>query len=508
MINRRIYWLIALAISYGSITSCSKDMTQEIAELNLDRALSPTGVLAQVVNRTSVRLQWNKMHNADHYVVEIFDNPSFTGEAAMRLDDVQYTQLPLTVPGLNGETAYTVRIQAIGSTAPSKWSMATFTTDTEQILQTIDPDKVTSSSVVLNWPATVMATSIVITPGNIERPVSAEEVRAGEALIAGLQSNVTYTARLVNGNRTRGTITFTTLLGDNVTMVDPSQNLASIIASAKDGDILALQPGTYAIDNDLTVDKSITIQGLRTADRPILRGVAFKLSKSVGFTLKDLVLDGTGGSGNQTIVYTDDATYEAFVMEGCDVKNYVKGLYHINKKTRIRSTTFKNNLIHEIECNGGDLIDYRTGLSDVFIFEDNTVYNSALARDIFRMDAGGSTEFPQVKSLITITNNTFYNLANGSKRLLYIRLTNHEISFTKNIIANSQCIYTNNNSLQVKEFSRNNYFNTPNITGTMPVTESGATTLDPQFAAPASGNFTVNNLDLKLNGIGASRWRQ
>ncbi|WP_052072370.1 DUF4957 domain-containing protein [Sphingobacterium deserti] len=482
-------------------------MTQEVAELNLDRALSPTGVLAQVVNRTSVRLQWNKMHNADSYVVEIFDNPTFTGEAAMRIDDVQYAQLPLIVPGLNGETAYTVRIQAIGSNAPSKFSTATFTTDTEQILQAIDPDKLTSSSVVLNWPATVMATSIVISPGNIERPVTAEEVRAGEAMIGGLQSNVTYTARLVNGNRTRGTMTFTTLLGDNVTMVDPGQNLADVIAAAKDGDLLALEPGTYVINSDLTVDKNITIQGFRTADKPILRGAAFKLSKGIGFELKDLVLDGTGGSGNQTIVYNDDTKYEAFLMEGCEVKNYVKGLYHVNKKTRIRSTIFKNNLIHQIECNGGDLIDYRTGLSDVFVFEDNTVYNSALARDVFRMDAGGSTEFPGVKSLITIANNTFYNIANGSKRILYIRLTNHEVSFTKNIIANSQSIYTNNANLQIKEFSRNNYFNTPNINGTMPVTESAGTNLDPQFADPASGNFTVNNLDLKLNGIGASRWR-
>jgi hypothetical protein len=127
------------------------------------------------------------------------------------------------------------------------------------------------------------------------------------------------------------------------------------------------------------------------------------------------------------------------------------------------------------------------------------------------MDVGGSNNFSEIKSIITITNNTFNNVSSGSngRRMLYIRLASHEITFNKNIIANSLGIYTNQSATTVVELKNNNYFNAPNylITGSVKdIPANDYTEHNPGFADPANGNFTVSNSTLSSERIGDPRW--
>src|SRR5690606_27211845 len=245
-------------------------------------------------------------------------------------------------------------------------------------------------------------------------------------------------------------------------------------------------------NDNIGIDKTITLQGYRPNDKPVIQGAIVRISKNAGLTLKDLILDATGGASDQTIVYEDDDLvnpYGDFLMQDCEVKNYVKGIFYVNKKARIPSAIFRNNIIHDIECDGGDFIDFRSGIADVFEFVDNTVYNSAAPRDLFQMDSGGSSNFSTVKSKITITQNTFYNTTNNSgKRYLYIRLANNSISFTKNLIVESEGYYTNQSATTITTLSGNNYHNAPNFTAS---TQSNAqndggnyTSLNPEFTDP------------------------
>src|SRR5690606_7870652 len=95
----------------------------------------------------------------------------------------------------------------------------------------------------------------------------------------------------------------------------------------------------------------------------------------------------------------------------------------------------------------------------------NTVYNSVLARDLFRMDGGGSTNFPGITSAITIRTNTFNNVSIGASNMfLYIRLASHTIDFSKNIVANSGGLHTNQPLTTITTMSNNNYFAAPNFT--------------------------------------------
>lgn len=508
-------------------SGCKDGMISEITTLNVNRAFSPTNLTAIVVNRTGVRLNWTVKSDIKAYSIELFDNDStqaFAGTPAVVVDSIKADQVPYTVTGLDGATNYSVRVKAIGNGVDdSKYIGTTFRTDDEQIFLPVDPAKLTATSVTLNWPAGQQATSIVINPGNITHTVTSAEITAGEAVITGLTSETAYTAVMYKNTKIRGTATFTTAIDLNGAIaVYPGDNLDSLITNAAGGETFAVFPGVYNIDADVTVSKSITIQGFRPSDKPIINGMVLRIkSTTASLAIKNVVLDGTGSSGNQTIVYNDDSTtpYGDLTVENCEIKNYSKGIHYVSKMALINNTIFRGNLIHDIDCSGGDFIDYRKGLSKNFLFENNSVYNvaslSSGARDLFRMDAGGSTNFPGITSIITIRSNTFYNASNSSstsyRKLLYVRLASNEIHFNKNIIVNTNAYFTNSTATNVVEIMKNNYFDTINLpsSSTSKFNDTGSfTTLDPMFTDVSTGDFTVGNLDLKAAGVGDPRWIQ
>ncbi|WP_460685929.1 DUF4957 domain-containing protein [Niabella aquatica] len=509
---------ILCLIGIGAVllfTGCNKSIEPEMTSLNLGRLLSPTGVSALVIDGNTASVSWNKVSKATAYQVEVYDNAGMTGTPVKTYPDISKDVLTYTITGLEGETDYYVRIKATGTeTDDSKWTTVTFKTRPEQIMKTVDLSEIKATEVILRWTPGANATRITLSPGNISHNVTPSEIAAGAATITGLAPETAYTATLFNGTKTRGYTTFSTPLDlGGAIQVNPGDDLTSILQNANSGDVFALMPGEYNTQ-DITITKSISIKGARPANKPVLKGTILRIVANAGLQLKDLVLDGTGSKdGNQAIIYDEDlnTAYAAFKMEDCMVRNYTKGLIYINKKTWIQSVLFKGNIIYDIECNGGDFIDFRNGLATVFDFTNNTVYNSALARDFFRMDAGGSTNFPAVKSIITINNNTFYKVSDGNnRRMLYIRLAAHEITFNKNILAATLGYYTNQGATTIKEMSKNNYFNAPNFTGS---TTSGAkndtgdyTQLDPGFTSPSTGNFTISNVNLKAAGIGDPRW--
>jgi len=507
---KRLTFILTLIIT---VSSCKDDILPEVTDLNANRLFSPVDLQAQIVNQTAVRLTWKAVDKAESYTIQFFanGNDDFSGEPVKTVSDITFDQVPYTVPGLDGETDYSVRVKAVGeSIADSKWINTVFKTDPEQIFQEVNPVELMATQVTLHWTAGETATEIILTPGNIVHTVTAEEITAGEATLTGLTSETAYTAKLMNGNKTRGTATFTTLidLGDAIA-VYPEDDLTTMLEAAQDGDIFALLPGEYHTQ-DIVISKSIAIKGAKPADRPVLAGTILRIIEGAGLELSNLVFDGTGSKdGNQALIYDMDlpaGTYGALNIENCSISNYNKGLMYVNKQSLIESVTFKGNTISNIIGDGGDGIDFRNGLAKTFTFINNTVYNSAKDRDFFRMDAGGSSNFPGQNSVITITNNTFNEVCSGSssRRILYIRLATHQITFSKNIVANMQGIYTNQSSTNIVAMSKNNYFNAPNLAENDSFGDF--TTLNPGFKDAANGDFTVSNDDLKFAGIGDPRW--
>lgn len=503
-----VLFILTIAIP----TSCSDDLT-EITKIDYDRVFSPTKLEATILNRTNVRLKWVNNTSAESYTIELFANDSltFTGSPVLTMEGVTTTEN--IIENLDGETRYSARVKAVSSkTADSKWTGVFFRTAAEHLLLPFQDGDIASTSVIFRWPAGQQVTEILLTPGNITHTVTPAEVAEGIAIIEGLTGETNYTAKIMNGEKVRATVSFTTLVDiGNATPVYPEDDLITILAAAKDGNAFALFPGTYGDMSKITISKNVEIKAVYPYDKPILKGYISMVDNSA-VLLQSIVLDGAGlTDGNQAIVFeTAGASYGDITIENCEIRNHAKGVYYLNVAALVESITINNTLIHHVECNGGDLFDSRTGAIKVLTISNSTIYNSALARDMVRYD-NASENFPGVESKIIIDRNTIYNVCNGSsRRLLYIRYTGHQTTFTNNIVASTEGIFSNQTATAVPAFSNNNYFQAP---GFLPggssssrfFDESGLQ-LDPEFENPGEGNFKVNNIDVNAKGMGDPRW--
>jgi hypothetical protein len=512
-------------------TAGCKDELVEITELEVSRLFSPTDIEAMIVNQTSIRLSWKPVKNAEHYKVEIFENavqdqeaslddlePTFDGELVRELTGVSIDDLPLTIPGFAGETFYSIRVKAFGEQIDeSKWTAIVTKTRPEQIFFPVALEDITNTGVTLRWPAGEPATKVVITPGDITRTLLGSEIQNGVVVIDGLDGETEYTAKLIYNDKTRGTAVFTTYIDiSNAIVVRPTDDIVSLLEAATANQRFAVMPGEYNVASSILIPATVEIIGALPYDRPVINGAVIRLNAGAGLRLKDLILDGTTSDGNQTVVYNEviaaGETYGDLLVEDCIIRHYTKGIVYGSNAVLVESVTYKGNIIHNVICDGGDFIDFRSGMPKKFDFINNTVYNSANNRDLFRLD-NAVTFSEDHHVVITIENNTFYNIISTegtTRRILYIRLASHEIHINRNIFVETLGSYSNQSATTVVEMSSNNYFNAPVLTDPeLTVYDSGNyTTYNPGFINPEAGNFKVTNEELILYEIGDPRWLQ
>lgn len=517
LIKRFFYIASILAVTFTA--GCTDDLPEEITQLQVDRLFSPTDIEAMIIERTSIRLSWKAVNKAESYIVEFFENAdlNFEGQAFKTISNVTYDQLPILVTGFVGETTYSIRVKAVGEEiSESKWTSTTATTGTEQIMQKVVLQDIAATTAKLKWVPNEVATTIVLNPGNIVHTVTAAEIAAGEATVTGLSGLTKYTATLMYGEKVRGSQSFETnidLTDPAVTVVEPGSDLIALFEAATAGQRFALKPGTYEVAFSINITVTIDIVGAYAYDKPVINGAVLRLNAAAGLWMKNLILDGVTSDGNQTVVYNQaiaDQTYGALLIEDCVIRNYTKGIVYGSNAVLVESVTYRGNIIHDVICDGGDFIDFRSGMPKKVDFINNTVYNCAANRDFFRLD--NATSFSADNNcVVTIENNTFYKIINTeatTRRFLYIRLANHQIYVNKNIFVDVLGNYSNQSATTVGGMSSNNYFNAPNlIDATFTVYDAGSyTTLDPGFVNPDNADFTVTNQELTIYGIGDPRW--
>lgn len=511
--NNFIYPFI-LIISLGT-SGCKDDRFAEITTLDVDRVFSPTSLETRVVNQTGVRLTWKAVSKATSYTVEVYasKDESFSGEPKRVVSDILFDQVPYTITGLSGDTDYAVRVKAVGvDIKDSKWSSATFKTSTEQIFKAVDVSKIEANAAFLEWTAGEKATTIVLSPGNIIHQVTADEIAKGQATVSGLIGETNYVATLMNESKVRGTLSFTTAIDlGGAILITTAAELESAIKNAVGGETFALKSGEYLLSTDLLISKVISIKGIESVNKPVLINAGFIVSDGAALSIKDLILDGKKEVAS-TFIYKQFAngTYGDLHVQDVVIRNYKNSLLNVADKSLINAVQFEQGIFHNIEGTGGDFIDIRKGLVKGLTFVNNTVYNCVAARDLFRMDADGSTNFPSENVILKVSNNTFYNVVNlNTKRLFYVRVTKNEISFTKNIVANTDGLLANQAATTLKTVAKNNYFNAVNFTATSSASikiDPSGTTLNPGFKDVSNGDFTISNSTLKENGIGDMRW--
>ena len=531
---------LALLILAGA---CSSPM-DEITSMNMARNLSPTDVSLLLIDRTNVQLTWTVNDAADSYTIEVYadDNLEFDESHLENvIEEIKGYEVPYLIENLQGETQYSFRIKAVtddDSSRDSKWSTAKTTTGTEQIMEKPSADEILAKSVTLRWKIGQKATQIVLTPTDesleaITYTVTADDIEAGEATIEGLTPETEYTAVLKNGEKTRGTQTFTTAieLADGDVLVEEDDVLATVIKNAEDGARLIVMPGKYYLNEDgtktakISIEKNLKIKGLRPNDMPVIYG-AYGIKNGVSLEIDQCIIDGTGtdtdADKTQAFDFIEEGKCDHLYITNSEIRTFVKGLVYVSLATEINEITINNTVIHDIITDGGDFIDNRMGYVKNINLTNSTIYNSCAKRDFVRLDGTGQgNTFAGAGNVINvkIDHCTFYKVGDGAqnRQMFYNRFADNKVTFTNNIVSgwNNKRGFTNDKTTDTKAtLSGNYYHNTLNLMSladgnTQAVrwfdTEGTALTDEP-FEDASSANFTITDPVLKANAPGDPRW--
>jgi len=509
--------LLMVILVAASVTACDYDK-ELIEELPVEREFAPVNLSAFVRNQVNVELNWTVDENVNSYIVE-FANDSLQFNTIVRTLEVNPNELPVLVP-LESENLYSIRVKAISDRGldDSSWATTTARTLTEQIFIESEDGDIKSGEAILRWVPGSEVTEINLSPGDITYTITDEDRASGVATVPGLTSETEYTATLLNGSQIRGVKTFTTGIdiGDGK-LVTPEDDLLQMITDAVAGDILVLEPGDYtAQTGTITLDKSLTIRGLRSFDKPLLQLNFELVAGADDVELIDLNLQGLGEGSSEmqdVVRYTGPGNYNSLLISGSEIHDYGRSFIAGNETDAIlQSLTVENSIVYNIFTSGGDFIDFRN--SDVLNLSliESTFYNVAPARDFIRMDAAGTSNDSGVIANILIDSCTLYAVSdNDSSRILYVRFVSNDVTVRNTIIANTESEgYADREGIdESPSFSDNNYFNAPGFLDDSQYIfdNSNPFNLDPGFVDPSTGDFTVTNQTLIDNMVGDPRWR-
>lgn len=517
-IIKKLTYILAMGAVLFTATSCS-DPDDELTSVEYDRLFKPTAVEAKVQNKTNVRLSWECLSKADTYTIQLFaddTNMQFAGTPTLEYANI--TESPYTISGLSGETTYSIRIKAVGSTKESHWAETSVTTDAEQIFSEVTDDDITAKSVTLKWTPGAEVTAIAISGGKEETyTLSAEEKQNGTATITGLTYETKYTFTIVNGSKARGKVTVTTM--PNYTPAYPGADLQELIDATEEGGTVMLLPAKDGSTNEfvytgddgaattkeLVINKNISIKCLGT--KPVKARIKFVLDGATGFTTENINYMGA----------TADALIKTTNCSGVITVNNIEASGYGNlmvdpgeNACTVDEFNITNSYFHDM-CSGKRFIDSQKKKCAILKFNMNhcTVANSCTGSDFIRFDYNANQ-----KININFENNTLYKIEATSKGLFYIRSNKAgDMFFTANIKNNvfaemsQKVFFSQDAKTDNLQFSNNCYYNAGTLQanvdgGAGKVFDTTGLTLDPGFKNAANGDFIITNETLIDKNIG------
>lgn len=173
---------------------------------------------------------------------------------------------------------------------------------------------------------------------------------------------------------------------DELGYVSTVEGLTKAIEEAKDGDVIAVAPGTYDLtEKPLVINKSIALQGLNPKEKPVLqfltaddRAGAHGIEiKADNVKLKDLKLsvDPTKDSSGNLVQITrkaDGSYYSDIVIDGCEFSgsDHCIAMYGNN-------VTIKNCILDESTADDQGNILYVWGTTGELVVENNVFIGNA-----------------------------------------------------------------------------------------------------------------------------------
>ena len=521
-ILRRISYTLGMCAMALTAVSCD-DEAEELTSVEYDRLFAPTALEIRIQDRTNIRASWECLSadDAKSYTIELFANdPDMLCEGTPETY-TDITENPYVITGLAGETTYSFRIKAVGETKESKWTTTVFTTEAEQIFQAVADADIAATSVTLRWTAGEEADLITVTPveegsaaATVTYSVTADDIANGYATIEGLTPETDYEAVLTLGGRTRGTIEFTTSIDTGgMTLVSEGDDLVAAI-DADNGEGLFLAAGVYEL-GDYTLTKAIAIAAA-PGNKPTIHGRFLIDSAISSLKLTNLIFDGEGELDNVLQMGSASGNLSTVTFEGCEIRNMKKHLIYNGVGATIGDIVINNCIWDNIEGNGGDGFDFRSGDSLGSMTVTNTTFSNGV-RTFLRCQA-------TLTGNITFDHCTFYNICsfNNSNNHGLFRITDGESStftVTNSIFygigyegaSGNAGVWARSGGMKVNSavYDKNYWYNSPNLWNADSEYSSDAgvaTEADPGFVDAANGDFTITHEDMIFYQVGDPRW--
>jgi len=502
MKNYIVITLMGLFFTGLVLSSCKKSVDGSIQDASTRRSFTPTNLSVKVSTDTA-SFSWTAplfSINNMTYSVDIATDSLFSDIVYTVKSDTTSAYATDSVLLLNTPYYYRVRVNAYTILAPSNYLVATnglhlpstFKLLGLQYLKVIRESEITTTSVLLHWylnKDTKEVTHVVLTPSDgsspINVPVVGDEITHGQKNITGLEAGKKYTLQLFAGKRSMG---FTTVSTPKVATITTTitagvDSLSAAIATAADGDIIGLNPGTYTLTSITPIlQKTITLRSVSNnpSDTRILSREFDLVGDGAGITLIGVDVSGnyTGSSFGTTFLQlygsqaatNVPATFTNVKIDNCIIHDYtrcvIRGNYGTNANDfKIGNVTINNSQVYHVD---------QVSATGYYQFVLDKVQFNALSftRSTFYGLGNGmismSTQLaaPTTIPSINIDYCTFNNIGGSTKYLLLdakANLVNYNLS--NSILANTPISGSLNNAAfrstgagNILTFAHNNYF--------------------------------------------------
>ncbi|WP_163711660.1 DUF5123 domain-containing protein [Mangrovibacterium lignilyticum] len=367
-----------------------------------NRMFRPTNLAVTSITATTGDLNFVAIPGTEYYQFEMSNDSLLFDEIIAAFDT---TANSFTLTGLDGNTAYSLRIKAIPvdkAKGESEWASVYFKTRAEQIMETVGAGDVASRTVTLRWEAGATVTNFVINDADGTEvqniTITAEQMAAGELEVTGLSPETAYEALLMNGTKQRGSASFTTY---------PDVPEAEYYIRLQAGDVLTQEMFDAITASTVTVTFPAGTFFTYAETLTLPAGVSFNFFGLPGETKAILNLTQLELGTNHDYVKFANLDISGLVYDATGTPTGGVNSYFINQSGETNTTVleFSNCLLHDFNNTPLRLKDSADKYIGTFNIDNCMVYNTPDSYYVINCSASN-----HVVDNISITNSTFYNI--------------------------------------------------------------------------------------------------
>ena len=517
--------------------SCS-DPDDEITTTDFDRLLRPSELELKIFDKTNIKATMDFVNVPDYLdiLIEVNENP--LSENKVFKEFRRETLQPRDFLGsmkdatLSSATTHATFIDSIRNLSYFKDYRVSFTArdadgkvskqstevaTTDGIFKESTDDDRTNTSLTVRWPSEVAVTLLrtMRMNGDTEELVAEdiiEDATKGKFIKTGLDPNTEYIFYIYNGEDCQGRTTNTTFPNYIEYTAQDGFDFQTAIESLADGYAIMLSPagdGTKEFNltsSTINISKNVRIMA-RNTQPVIVNKAAFNLNGATGLSLENIsfadvekklaLLKFTNATGDYKVSNVEVIGYKNFAQDpgsnACDVNELL-----VEK-------CFMHDGI------GGRWMDFQKKMCYIktITITQNTFANIANAQDFMRYDY-----YADHMPNIVLENNSFYKVNASSKGIMYIRSNTagdkaFKCDINKNIFENCKDTYfSEDKKTDALTFSKNYYKNAEGLI-TPFAAENEAYDHSPNtftgtsaFKNPDKNDFTISNTTLINAGVG------